>query len=80
MPEETLINSSNIPSRFISFSLVFMTLTISSWGPPQQVKAIRSPTERVMKAAAMDSSQQAKVKGDISPIKTPSSSKTATAV
>ncbi|KAJ0869573.1 hypothetical protein HanRHA438_Chr11g0490621 [Helianthus annuus] len=42
--------------------------------------AIRSPADNVVIAAATISSQYASVKGDISPINTPSSSMTATEV
>nr|GMC72539.1 hypothetical protein Iba_chr03bCG12470 [Ipomoea batatas] len=51
---------------------------MSSGGPPQSMYAMRSPAESVAIAAATVSSQQARVNGEISPIRTPSSSTMAT--
>nr|GME02722.1 hypothetical protein Iba_scaffold150CG0580 [Ipomoea batatas]GME20894.1 hypothetical protein Iba_scaffold26362CG0030 [Ipomoea batatas] len=78
LKDELIQNSSNIPSRFLSFNRAFTALTMSSGGPPQSMYAMRSPAESVAIAAATVSSQQARVNGEISPIRTPSSSTMAT--
>ncbi|KAD3066850.1 hypothetical protein E3N88_34730 [Mikania micrantha] len=75
-----ILNSSSIPLRSLSFNLAFTILIISSGGPPQSMYAIRSPADNVVTTAATISSQYVSVKGEISPISTPSSSTAATEV